>query len=129
MGQAFTCLLCPKVTSLSKRRLLTTYALAALCLSSLTARFEWAAPIANPEGALEWYREVGVSSGALVLKGHLAPGGGLRLDLHRPQLFPVPFHSGAGFESGGSSVAVWFAVAVLAALHLLARAPRRNAEL
>lgn len=56
----------------------------------------------------------------------------LRLDVlgvHWPRFMPLPFYSGAGPESGGLYVAVWFVLGCVAFTHLLVRAssrPRTN---
>lgn len=61
----------------------------------------------------------------LVGGGHVAPGGGWTLDVHWPRFVPFPFYSGAGPESGGLYVALWFVFGCAAVTHLLFRASRR----
>ncbi|HVJ17445.1 MAG TPA: hypothetical protein VM686_18590, partial [Polyangiaceae bacterium] len=90
---------------MSSRILVTVYVMAALILSAVSMTFEWVSPIDTPEGAWDWYREVGVRNGILVVAQHEPPGGGWRLDVDWPRFPPFPFFVGAGPGSGGLYIA------------------------
>jgi hypothetical protein len=110
---------------LSNRGLGAIYLLAIVALSSATAKFEWVSPIETPEGPWDWYREVGVRNGIVVIARHEPPGGGWSFGFDWPRAIPVPLFAGAGPESGGLYAAPWFVLGTLAVAHFWIRARRR----
>lgn len=111
-------------TVLSNRRLAAIYLIGAVALSSVSISFEWLSPIETPEGPWNWYGEVGIRRGGIVVGTHAPPGGGWQLDLHWPRISPVPMFAGAGPENGGLYVSVAFFVGAIAVVHLVARVLR-----
>jgi len=115
-------------------RRLVTYLIAVVLLSSVDITYEWLSPL--PPGGesttpTEWYGVAGLRNGLIMLANHEPPGpaAGLSIDIHMPELFPIPFYAGAGPESGGVVVTVWFIALALWTAHSLWRAlPKRKSQ-
>ncbi len=112
---------------MTARQLLLAYLALVATLSLVSLTFEWSSPIEGPEGAGDWYSELGVRDGRFVLAGHEPPGGGLRFRMG-PSFSPTPLYVGAGPESGGLYVAVWFPLGVVALAHMRFRAARAKRD-
>ncbi len=118
-----------KRTLTSTARLATVYLVLVVATSSVSATYEWLSPIATPEGRVDWYDEIGVRDGFLVVGAHEPPGGGWRVRWHAPGLMPLPVWDGAGPEGGGFYVATWFVFGLVASVHFMLRSRRQRNRL
>jgi hypothetical protein len=113
-----------------RKRLIASYILAVLALSSVDLTYEWYSPLVGPEGRADWYGEIGLRNGIFIVGNREPPGGGIVTGIHIPRVFPLPFYLVGGPEGGGLLVAVWFLGAIACISHhvLLSKRDRRQSR-
>jgi len=103
------------------------YAIAVLFLSSVDFTYAWYAALDTPEGPADWYSEVGIRAGVILLVNHDRRVLGFLAGTHLPSLPVLPIYAGAGPEGGGLFIAIWLLAAIAFYAHFWVHALRRQA--
>ncbi len=106
------------------------YLIGVVLLSSIDVVYEWFSPFVSETGeSTDWCAVAGIRAGAAMVASHYGGfAGGLMTDVHLPQFSPLPFFAGAGPDSGGVFIAVWFLASVAWIIHLLLRLRARRLQ-